>query len=203
MCSGASGLALALVLGPRLGFRKDSMRPHNLPLVLLGAGLLWFGWFGFNAGSALGANGLAAAAFLNTQTAGCAGLLGWLFVGEAPGRARHDAGRRVRRRSPAWSRSPRRAAASTLLGALVVGLAAGVLCSYAVSWKFRWGVDDSLDVVGVHLVGGIVGTLLIGAASPPTSMTGGPRGPALRRRARASWAGRRSRSRRSGRTPSP
>jgi ammonium transporter, Amt family len=80
VCSGASGLALAIVLGPRLGFGRDAMRPHNLPLVLLGAGLLWFGWFGFNAGSALGANGLAAAAFLNTQAAGCAGLLGRLMV---------------------------------------------------------------------------------------------------------------------------
>ena len=69
-----------LVLGPRIGFKKDAMRPHNLPMVMLGAGLLWFGWFGFNAGSALGANGLAAAAFLNTLVAGCTGLLGWLFV---------------------------------------------------------------------------------------------------------------------------
>lgn len=77
---GASGLALALVTGPRLGFKKDAMRPHNLPMVVLGAGLLWFGWLGFNGGSALGANGLAAASVLNTLVAGCTGLLGWLFV---------------------------------------------------------------------------------------------------------------------------
>ena len=78
--SGASALALALVLGPRIGFKKDAMRPHNLPFVLLGVGLLWFGWFGFNAGSALAANGTAAAIFLNTLVAGCLGMLGWLTV---------------------------------------------------------------------------------------------------------------------------
>jgi Amt family ammonium transporter len=174
VCSGASGLAIALVLGPRLGFRRDSMRPHNLPLVLLGAGLLWFGWFGFNAGSALGANALAAAAFVNTQAAGCAGLLGWLIVEK-------------RRDGHATTLGAASGAVAGLVaitpacgsvdpgGAALVGLAAGVLCSYAVSWKFRWGVDDSLDVVGVHLVGGVVGTLLIGLLATET-MTHGPEG---------------------------
>lgn len=174
VCSGASGLALAMVLGPRLGFRKDAMRPHNLPLVVLGAGLLWFGWFGFNAGSALGANGLAAAAFLNTQAAGCAGLLGWLAVEKR--RDGHATTLGAASGSVAGLVAITPSCGSVdLLGAVVVGLAAGVLCSFAVSWKFRWGVDDSLDVVGVHLMGGIVGTLLIGLLATAT-MTGGPEG---------------------------
>jgi Amt family ammonium transporter len=174
VCSGASGLALALVLGPRLGFRRDAMRPHNLPLVVLGAGLLWFGWFGFNAGSALGANGLAASAFLNTQAAGCAGLLGWLVVERR--RDGHATTLGAASGSVAGLVAITPACGSVnLLGAAVVGLAAGVLCSYAVSWKFRFGVDDSLDVVGVHLMGGIAGTLLIGLLAT-SAMTGGPRG---------------------------
>jgi Amt family ammonium transporter len=174
VCSGASGLALAMVLGPRLGFGRDAMRPHNLPLVLLGAGLLWFGWFGFNAGSALGANGLAAAAFLNTQAAGCTGLLGWLLVEKR--RDGHATTLGAASGSVAGLVAITPSCGSVdLLGAAVVGLAAGVLCSYAVSWKFRWGVDDSLDVVGVHLMGGIAGTLLIGLLATRT-MTGGPKG---------------------------
>ncbi len=174
VCSGASGLALAIVLGPRLGFGKEAMRPHNLPLVLLGAGLLWFGWFGFNAGSALGANGLAAAAFFNTQAAGCAGLLGWLVVEKR--RDGHATTLGAASGSVAGLVAITPSCGSVdLLGAVVVGLAAGVLCSYAVSWKFHWGVDDSLDVVGVHLVGGVVGTLLIGLLAS-ASMTHGPKG---------------------------
>ena len=95
--AGAAGLALALVLGKRAGLAEEPMRPHNLPLVLLGAGLLWFGWFGFNAGSALGADQTAGLAFMNTQIATAAALLGWLVRGEAARRPRHHAGRRVRR----------------------------------------------------------------------------------------------------------
>ncbi|MCO5969135.1 ammonium transporter [Actinoallomurus soli] len=171
---GASGLALALLLGPRLGFRKEAMRPHNLPLVLLGAGLLWFGWFGFNAGSAMGANGLAAAAFVNTQAAGCTGMLGWLAVEK-------------RRDGHATTLGAASGAVAGLVaitpscgsvgvfGALVIGLVAGVLCSYAVSWKYRFGYDDSLDVVGVHLVAGVVGTVLIGVFATAV-MTGGATG---------------------------
>ncbi len=171
---GASGLALALIIGPRIGFRKEAMRPHNLPLVLLGAGLLWFGWFGFNAGSAMGANGIAAAAFVNTQAAGCTGLLGWLAVEK-------------RRDGHATTLGAASGAVAGLVaitpscgsvgvfGALVIGLVAGVLCSYAVSWKFRFGYDDSLDVVGVHLVAGVVGTVLIGVFATAV-MTGGVSG---------------------------
>ncbi|MET8944135.1 ammonium transporter [Streptomyces sp. NPDC004542] len=174
IASGASGLALCLVLGPRLGFKKDSMRPHNLPMVVLGAGLLWFGWFGFNAGSALGANGLAAAAFLNTLAAGCTGLLGWLFVEQKRDGHPTTLGAASGAVAGLVAITPSCGSVS-LLGALVVGLAAGVLCSYAVSWKFKLDYDDSLDVVGVHLVGGIVGTLLIGLFAEK-AMTGGAEG---------------------------
>ncbi|MFI0163710.1 ammonium transporter [Streptomyces sp. NPDC017095] len=172
--SGASGLALCLVLGPRLGFRRDSMRPHNLPMVVLGAGLLWFGWFGFNAGSALGANGLAAAAFLNTLTAGCTGLLGWLFVEQRRDGHPTTLGAASGAVAGLVAVTPSCGTVS-LLGALVVGLTAGVVCSYAVGWKFKLGYDDSLDVVGVHLVGGIIGTLLIGLFAEK-AMTGGTEG---------------------------
>ncbi|KUM80333.1 ammonium transporter [Streptomyces curacoi] len=172
--SGASGLALCLVLGPRLGFKKDAMRPHNLPMVMLGAGLLWFGWFGFNAGSALGANGLAAAAFLNTLAAGCTGLLGWLFVEQKRDGHPTTLGAASGAVAGLVAITPSCGSVS-LLGALVIGLAAGVVCSYAVSWKFKLNYDDSLDVVGVHLVGGVIGTLLIGVFATAT-MTGGAEG---------------------------
>ncbi|MDH6679084.1 Amt family ammonium transporter [Rhodococcus sp. LBL1] len=172
--SGASALALALVLGPRIGFRNEPMRPHNLPMVLLGVGLLWFGWFGFNAGSAMAADGKAAAVFLNTLVAGCTGLLGWLFVeqkrdghpttfGAASGVV---AGLVAITPSCGWV---------SMVGAAVVGVVAGAVCSFAVGWKFRFGYDDSLDVVGVHLVGGVVGTLLIGLLATQV-MTGGVEG---------------------------
>ncbi|MFI1568668.1 ammonium transporter [Streptomyces sp. NPDC020490] len=174
IASGASGLALCLVLGPRLGFKKDAMRPHNLPMVMLGAGLLWFGWFGFNAGSALGANGLAAAAFLNTLAAGCTGLLGWLFVEQRRDGHPTTLGAASGAVAGLVAVTPSCGAVS-LLGALVVGLAAGAVCSYAVSWKFKLNYDDSLDVVGVHLVGGVIGTLLIGVFAEK-AMTGGAEG---------------------------
>ncbi len=172
--SGSSALALALVLGPRLGFKVDAMRPHNLPFVLLGVGLLWFGWFGFNAGSALAANGVASAIFLNTLLAGCLGMLGWLTV------------ERIRDGRPTTFGAASGVVAGLVaitpscgtvntLGAGIVGLAAGVVCSFAVSLKFRLNYDDSLDVVGVHYVGGVVGVLLIGLLATPT-MTGGPSG---------------------------
>ncbi|MET9114105.1 ammonium transporter [Streptomyces longwoodensis] len=172
--SGASGLALCLVLGPRLGFKKDAMRPHNLPMVVLGAGLLWFGWFGFNAGSVLAANGLAAAVFLNTLAAGCTGLLGWLFVEQRRDGHPTTLGAASGAVAGLVAITPSCGSVS-LLGSLVVGLTAGVVCSYAVGWKFKLNYDDSLDVVGVHLVGGIVGTLLIGVFAE-RAMTGGTEG---------------------------
>ncbi|MEW2605035.1 ammonium transporter [[Kitasatospora] papulosa] len=171
---GASGLALALVIGPRIGFKKDAMRPHNLPMVMLGAGLLWFGWLGFNGGSALGANGLAAASVLNTLVAGCTGLLGWLFVEQRRDGHPTTFGAASGVVAGLVAITP---ACGTVgvLGAAVVGLAAGVVCSYAVAWKFRFDYDDSLDVVGVHFVGGVVGTLLVGLFATST-MTGGTDG---------------------------
>ncbi|RDI43888.1 ammonium transporter [Nocardia mexicana] len=174
IASGASALALALVLGPRVGFKVDAMRPHNLPFVLLGAGILWFGWFGFNAGSALAANGIAAAVFLNTLVAGCLGMLGWLAVEQLrDGRpTTFGAASGVVARLVAITPS---CGSVNTLGAVIVGLVAGVACSFAVGWKFKAGYDDSLDVVGVHFVGGIVGTLLIGLLANQV-MTGGVRG---------------------------
>lgn len=174
IASGASGLALALVVGPRIGFKKDAMRPHNLPMVMLGAGLLWFGWLGFNGGSALGANGMAAASVLNTLVAGCTGLLGWLFVEQK--RDGHPTTFGAASGAVAGLVAITPACGTVgILGGAAVGLTAGVVCSYAVAWKFRFDYDDSLDVVGVHFVGGIVGTLLIGLFATAT-MTGGTEG---------------------------
>lgn len=172
--SGASALALALVLGPRLGFKVDAMRPHNLPFVLLGVGLLWFGWFGFNAGSALAANGMAAAIFLNTLVAGCLGMLGWLSVEQIRDGKPTTFGAASGVVAGLVAITPSCGTVNTL-GAAVVGLAAGVVCSFAVALKFRWNYDDSLDVVGVHFVGGVVGVLLIGLLAD-AAMTGGPSG---------------------------
>jgi ammonium transporter, Amt family len=172
--SGSSALALALVLGPRIGFKKDAMRPHNLPFVLLGAGLLWFGWFGFNAGSALAANGTAAAVFLNTLVAGCLGMLGWIVVERFRDGKPTTFGAASGVVAGLVAITPSCGTVNTL-GALIVGLAAGVICSYAVGLKFRWGYDDSLDVVGVHYVGGLVGVLLIGFLAAKV-MTAGPEG---------------------------
>ncbi len=168
--AGAAALALALVLGKRHGWRKDPMRPHNLPFVLLGAGLLWFGWFGFNAGSALGANGLAALALLNTAVATAAAIVGWLlyeFVKEKKGTSLGAASGAV---AGLVAITPAAGALSPL-GSVLLGLVAGVLCAAAVGLKYRVGIDDSLDVVGVHLVGGLVGTVLIGFLA--TTSTGG------------------------------
>jgi Amt family ammonium transporter len=159
--AGAAGLALAIVLGKRVGWRKDPMRPHSLPLVMLGSGLLWFGWFGFNAGSALAANGIAGLAFMNTQVATGGALIGWLLVEKI-------------RNGHATSLGAASGAVAGLVAitpacafvapwaAVVIGFVAGILCALAVGLKYKLGFDDSLDVVGVHLVGGIWGSLAIG-----------------------------------------
>ena len=159
--AGAAGLALAIVLGKRIGWRKESMRPHSLPLVMLGSGLLWFGWFGFNAGSALAANGIAGLAFMNTQVATAGAVLGWLLVEKV-------------RNGHATSLGAASGAVAGLVAitpacafvapwaAVVIGILAGIFCSLAVGIKYKLGFDDSLDVVGVHLVGGIWGSLSIG-----------------------------------------
>ncbi len=172
--AGAAGLALAIVLGTRIGWRKEPMRPHNLPLVMLGAGLLWFGWFGFNAGSALGANTLAAVTWVNTLGATAAAVLGWLLIEKmrdghptSLGAASGVVAGLVAITPAASSVSP--------IGALVLGLFSGVLCALAVGLKYRYGIDDSLDVVGVHLIGGLWGTLAIGllaSGSAPAGVSG-------------------------------
>ncbi|MFE5817244.1 ammonium transporter [Streptomyces sp. NPDC056479] len=160
--AGAAALGVILVIGKRIGFKKDPMRPHSLPLVMLGAGLLWFGWFGFNAGSWLGNDdGVGALMFVNTQVATAAAMLAWLIYEKI----RHGAFTTLGAASGAVAGlvaiTPSGGAVSPL-GAIAVGAIAGLLCAMAVGLKYKLGYDDSLDVVGVHLVGGVVGSLLIG-----------------------------------------
>ena len=159
--AGAAGLALAIVLGRRIGWRKESMRPHSMPLVLVGAGLLWFGWFGFNAGSALGANGVAALALLNTQVAAAAAALGWLLVEKI--RDGHPTSLGVASGVVAGLVAITPACAFVApWAAVLIGLFAGIFCALAVGLKYLFNFDDSLDVVGVHLIGGLWGCLSIG-----------------------------------------
>ncbi|GGS51452.1 MULTISPECIES: ammonium transporter [Actinokineospora] len=159
--AGAAALALALVLGKRKGWPREPMRPHNLPFVLLGAGLLWFGWYGFNAGSAVGANELAGVAFVTTTVATGAAVLGWLIVEQVRDGKPTTLGAASGAIAGLVAITPAAGFVSPL-GAIAIGLVAGVLCALAVSLKYKLGYDDSLDVVGVHLVGGLVGTLMIG-----------------------------------------
>ena len=159
--AGAAGLALAIVLGRRIGWRKESMRPHSMPLVLIGAGILWFGWFGFNAGSALGANGIAALAFMNTQVAAAAATLGWLLVEKI--RDGHPTLLGVVSGAVAGEVASTAACAFVApWAAVVIGFFAGIFCALAVGLKYVFNFDDSLDVVGLHLVGGLWGCLSIG-----------------------------------------
>ncbi|MFI9343777.1 ammonium transporter [Streptomyces sp. NPDC052773] len=160
--AGAAALGVILVIGKRIGFKKDPMRPHSLPLVMLGAGLLWFGWFGFNAGSWLGNDdGVGSLMFVNTQVATAAAMLAWLIYEKL----RHGAFTTLGAASGAVAGlvaiTPAGGAVDPL-GAIAVGAVAGLLCAMAVGLKYKFGYDDSLDVVGVHLVGGIVGSLLVG-----------------------------------------
>ena len=159
--AGAAGLALATVLGRRIGWQKSPMRPHSLPLVLLGAGLLWFGWFGFNAGSALGANATAGLAFINTQVATAGALLGWILTEKFRDGHPTSLGAASGAISGLVAITPACAFVAPW-AAVVIGFLAGVICALAVGLKYRFGFDDALDVVGVHLVGGIVGSLAIG-----------------------------------------
>jgi len=159
--SGASALALVLVIGRRVGFRQDPMRPHSLPLVLLGAGLLWFGWLGFNAGSALAVNGTAATALINTQIAAAVGAMAWIAYEKMRDGKATTLGVASGAVAGAVAITPA-CGFVTPLGALAIGLAAGIICAWAVSRKYKLGFDDSLDVVGVHGVGGFVGMIGIG-----------------------------------------
>ncbi|WP_103501791.1 MULTISPECIES: ammonium transporter [Streptomyces] len=160
--AGIAALAVVLVIGKRVGFKRDSsMRPHNLPMVLLGASMLWFGWFGFNAGSEGAANGTAALMALNTMVATGTAVLGWLIYE----RIRYGAYTTLGAASGAIGGlvaiTPSGANVNPM-GAMAIGLVAGAVCAWAVGLKFKLGYDDSLDVVGVHLVGGIIGTLMVG-----------------------------------------
>jgi Amt family ammonium transporter len=159
--AGAAALALAIVLGRRVGWPHTSFKPHNVPFVALGAGLLWFGWFGFNAGSELTADALTGLAFINTQVATAASLLGWIVV------------EWVRSGRPTLVGASSGAVAGlvaitpacayvTPMWAVALGAVAGALCCLAVSLKYKFRYDDSLDVFGIHFVGGWIGTLSIG-----------------------------------------
>ena len=159
--AGAAGLALALILGKRVGFGKVPMRPHSLPLVMLGAALLWFGWFGFNAGSAVASNGTAGLALLNTIGATTAAVLAWLLVEKIRDGHATTLGAASGVVAGLVAITPACAAVNAS-GALIIGAVAGALCALSVGLKFKLGYDDSLDVVAVHLVGGIVGTVMIG-----------------------------------------
>lgn len=159
--AGIAALAAILVLGKRRGWPNHPMPPHNLPLTLIGAGILWFGWFGFNAGSALAGNGVAVQALVNTHLAAAAAMLGWLAV------------ERLRTGHPTTLGAASGAVAGLVaitpcagfvgsMSAIYIGAIAGALCMLAVGVKTRFGYDDSLDVIGVHLAGGLIGTLLLG-----------------------------------------
>ncbi|MDP9069154.1 MAG: ammonium transporter [Actinomycetota bacterium] len=159
--AGIAALAVVLVVGKRRGFGKEAFVPHNLTMTVLGTGILWFGWFGFNAGSALGANGLAASAFLATNLGAAAGALGWALMESRKQRKATTLGVASGAVAGLVAITPA-AGFVEPMGAIAIGLAGGLVCSWAVGLKFRLGYDDSLDVVGVHLVGGIVGSLLLG-----------------------------------------
>ncbi|WP_373876652.1 ammonium transporter [Lolliginicoccus levis] len=167
--AGVAAFVLALIVGKRKGFGKTAFRPHNLPFVMLGAALLWFGWFGFNAGSAYAADGMAGLAWVNTTTATCAAILGWLLVerirdGKATslGAASGIVAGLVAITPAAGSISP--------VGSIALGAVAGILSALAVGLKFKFGYDDSLDVVGVHLVAGLWGTVAIGFLATETGL---------------------------------
>ncbi len=159
--AGAAALGVILVLGKRKGWPREGMHPHNLPFTLLGTGILWFGWFGFNAGSALASNGIAAQALMNTFLASSAGMLGWLVF------------EKIKDGRPTTLGAASGAVAGLVaitpcagfvggMAPIIIGFLAGVICVFAIQLKFKIGYDDSLDVVGVHLVGGLIGALLLG-----------------------------------------
>ena len=159
--AGAAALVLAIILGRRLGWPKTPMKPHNLTLVMIGAGLLWFGWFGFNAGSQIAADNSASVVFFNTFIATCAAGLAWLVTERIRDGHATSLGAASGVVAGLVAITPACSAVSPL-GAIAIGAIAGALCALAVGLKYKFGYDDSLDVVGVHLVGGLVGTLLIG-----------------------------------------
>jgi len=176
--AGAAALALVLVLGRRKGFGKEPMKPNNLPLVMLGAGLLWFGWFGFNGASFLTSDGIAAYVWVNTLVATGAATLGWLLVERLRDGTPTSLGAASGVVAGLVAITPA-CGAVTPVGAIFIGLIAGVVCAFAVGLKYKIGYDDSLDVVGIHLVGGLLGTILIvffGAGDSAAAYAGYPAG---------------------------
>ncbi|WP_319446952.1 MULTISPECIES: ammonium transporter [unclassified Mycobacterium] len=172
--SGTAGLVLCLILGKRIGWPGTMMRPHNLTFVMLGAGLLWFGWYGFNAGSAVGSNGIAGATFITTTIATGTAMLGWLITERIRDGHATTLGAASGIVAGLVAITPSCSSVNAV-GALIIGLLAGVVCALAVGLKFKLGFDDSLDVVGVHLVGGLLGTLMVGlvaAPEAPAAVTG-------------------------------
>jgi Amt family ammonium transporter len=159
--AGAAGLALAIVLGRRVGFAKGMVKPHNVPLTLLGASLLWFGWFGFNAGSEAAVDGVAATAWINTLAAPAAATLGWLIVERIKDGKATSIGAASGAVSGLVAITPACNILTPFWG-MVLGLLVGAVCAVAIDLKWRLGFDDSLDVVGIHFVGGWIGTLFIG-----------------------------------------
>jgi Amt family ammonium transporter len=159
--AGVAALAGLLYLGKRRGYGREAMHPHNIPMVVTGAAILWFGWFGFNAGSALGSGALAGQAFLNTQMATAAAMIGWLVAEWGRNRVPTTVGAASGAVAGLVAVTPAAGYVATW-AAVIIGFAAGLACYAAVSIKPRLGYDDSLDVVGVHMVGGICGALLLG-----------------------------------------
>ena len=170
--AGAAALALVLVLGKRRGWPNEAMLPHSLPLVMLGTGILWFGWFGFNARSALGATPVAAHAFLNTFLAGAVGMLAWLAAETIKDGKPTTLGAASGIVAALVAITPAAGFVSGM-SAMVFGLIAGIGCFFAIQLKYRFGYDDSLDVVGVHLVGGVIGGILLGFFADSSAIPGG------------------------------
>ncbi|HEY9315469.1 ammonium transporter [Williamsia sp.] len=167
--AGMAGLVLALIVGKRLGFGRTAYRPHNVPYVMLGAAILWFGWFGFNAGSALAANVSAGLVWINTAAATAAGLIGWLAVEKIRDKSATGVGAASGIVAGLVAITPA-CGSLTPVGSLILGVIAGVLAALAVGLKTKLGYDDSLDVVGVHLVAGLWGTIAIGLLASETGL---------------------------------
>lgn len=173
--AGAAALAVILVIGKRKGWPKERMRPHNVPFVLLGTGLLWFGWFGFNAGSALAANTTSAFAFVNTNTATGAALLAWILTEKIRDGHATTLGAASGAVAGLVAITPACGFVSPM-GSIAIGFAAGVVCALATGLKTKFGYDDALDVVGVHLIGGILGALTIGLFATKMTNSAGTNG---------------------------
>ncbi len=175
LTSGAAALAAVLVMGPRYGHGKRSFAPHNLPMTIIGTALLWFGWFGFNAGSALAANGIAATAFIATHLAGMTGMAMWVFMESI----QHGKPTTLGAASGAVAGLATITPAAGFVGpmaAMAIGLIAGLICYSAVNLKEKIGLDDSLDVVGIHGVGGVIGTICLGIFASKAVNAGGANG---------------------------